>query len=303
MFTRRSFLIGGTACAAASARLVRPQGAGLRAIVPGVWFYQSDFLTTGQCNSVVIERKNDFVIVDANSPGGAVAIQAEVHRLSSKPVRYVLLTHHHGDHIYGNALWTRAGAVTVAHKNMVGELARLEPARWRMAAARDPEMAGLGDAPEAPRQTFDGSQWVLDGDDRRIEVHSFGAAHTRDDVVVYLPREQVLCTGDMALNTALNSFVDSDFRHWPKALSAASQLRAQYILPGHGAPGGVEILEGQAQFLAALNKAITAGLEGGQSAAQIAAALKLPDTLKTWVSSNLPQQVAQIYAQLAPAQK
>lgn len=303
MFTRRSFLIGGTACAAALARPARSQSAGLRAVVPGVWFYQGDFLSTGQCNSVVIERKNDFVIVDANSPGGAAAVQAEVRRLSSKPVRYVLLTHHHGDHIYGNALWTRAGAITVAHKTMVGELARIEPARWRMAAARDPEMAGLGDTPEAPRQTFDGPQWILDSDERRIEVYSFGAAHTRDDVVVYLPREQVLCTGDMALNTSLNSFVDSDFRHWPKALSAAAQLRARHILPGHGAPGGVEILEGQAQFLAALDSAITDGLGRSQSPAQIATGLKLPDTLKTWVSGNLPQQIAQIYAQLAPAPK
>jgi cyclase len=299
MFTRRSFLIGSTACAAAIARPAKPEATGLRKIVPGVWFFAGDFLSTGRCNSVVIERKNDLVVVDANSAGGAGALQAEVKRLSAKPVRYVLLTHHHGDHIYGSAVWTRAGALTVAHQSMLGELAHLEPARWRMAAARDPEVAALGDAPELPRHAFTGAQWVLDDDERRIEVHSFGAGHTRDDVVVYLPREQVLCTGDIAINTSLNSFFDCDFRHWPKALRAVVQLSARHVLPGHGEPGGVEIIEGQEQFLAALDKAVTGGLQSGLSPVQIAAGLHLPDSLHPWVGSNLPQQVAQIYAQLA----
>jgi cyclase len=295
LFTRRSFVVG-AACAAAVAR---GEGTGLRAIVPGVWFHSGDFLTTGQCNSVVIERKNDFVIVDANSAGGALALQAEVRGLSAKPVRYVLLTHHHGDHIYGNAVWTRAGAVTVAHEAMLGELTRLEPGRWRSAAKSTPEMAALGDAPEAPKQTFAGPVWVLDDDERRIEVHSFGAGHTRDDVVVYLPRERVLCSGDIAINTSLNSFMDSDFLHWPAALREVGRLDARHVLPGHGEAGGAEILEGQGQFLAALDKAVTDGLRQGKTPEQIAAGLELPERLKPWSSGNLSRQVAQICALVA----
>jgi cyclase len=275
----------------------------LQAIVPGVWFYSGDFPLNGQCNSVVIERKRDLVVVDANSVSGALAVQSAIKQLSPKPVRYVLLTHHHGDHVFGNAVWTRTGAVTVAHQSMLDELARIEPARWRSAAAHDPRMAALGDSLEPPKQTFAGPVWTLDDDVRPIEVHFFGAAHTRDDVVVYLPGDQVLCSGDVALSTSLNSFFDSDFQHWPAVLQAVRQLGAGHVLPGHGDAGGAEILEGQGRFLAALGDAVADGLARGLAPRQIASALHFPDELKPWVGRALAQQVETICAQLAPSPK
>jgi glyoxylase-like metal-dependent hydrolase (beta-lactamase superfamily II) len=292
--TRREFLVGSAAFATVLARPAHSSETGLRPVVPGVWFYQGDFLTSGQCNSVVIERRKDLVVIDANSASGALALQAELRKLSPKPVRFVLLTHHHGDHIYGNAVWTRAGAVTVAHRAMLPELVRLEPARWQSQAANDAQMAALGNAPEPPRQTFDGSSFVLDEGGRRIELHHFGTAHTRDDVVVFLPREKVLCTGDVALSTALNSFTDSDFDHWPVVLRAVAGLDARHVLPGHGNPGGPEILAGQAQFLATLAAAIDQGIHEGKSPAQIAANVHLPESLQPWVSSFMPEQIRQI---------
>jgi glyoxylase-like metal-dependent hydrolase (beta-lactamase superfamily II) len=292
--TRREFLAGSAAFATVLARPAHSSETGLRPVVPGVWFYQGDFLAKGQCNSVVIERRRDLVVIDANSASGALALQAELRKLSPKPVRFVLLTHHHGDHIYGNAAWTRAGAVTVAHRAMLAELARLEPARWQSQAANDAQMAAFGNAPEPPRQTFDGSSFVLDEGGQRIELHHFGTAHTRDDVVVFLPREKVLCTGDVALSMSLNSFTDSDFDHWPVVLRAVAGLDARHVLPGHGNPGGPEILAGQAQFLAALAAAIDQGIHEGESPAQIAANVHLPESLQPWVSSFMPEQIRQI---------
>lgn len=147
MLTRRSLIAGGVSFAAMLARTARSQTPELRPIVPGVWFYQGDFPKNGQCNSIVIERQSDLVVVDANSVGGAFALQAVLKRASGKPVGAVLLTHHHGDHLYGSAVWTRAGATTIAHRTMQSELARFEPARWRQQAAHDAQMAALGDAP------------------------------------------------------------------------------------------------------------------------------------------------------------
>lgn len=294
--TRRAFLAGSAAFATALQRPARASETGLRPIVPGIWFYQGDFLTNGQCNSVVIERRQDLVVVDANSAGGAWALQPELRKLSSKPVHYVALTHHHGDHIYGNAVWTRAGAVTVAHRSMLAELARLEPARWRSQAEKDPLMAALGNAPEPPRQTFDSPLWVLDEGGRRIELHHFGTAHTRDDVVVFLPHEGVLCTGDVALSMALNSFIDGDFDHWSVVLRAVARLGARHVLPGHGSPGGPEILTGQAQFLAAFGAAIDKGIKEGKSPAQIAAGAHFPQALQPWVSPYMSDQIEQIFS-------
>ena len=56
--------------------------------------------------------KDYLIVVDANFPSGARATMADVKKVSSKPVKYVFDTHHHGDHAYGNAVWTQAGATT-----------------------------------------------------------------------------------------------------------------------------------------------------------------------------------------------
>src|SRR5438552_2280855 len=100
----------------------------VRLIAPGVWFREGD-MDQGHCNNVIIEMKDYLIVVDANFPSGARGALADAKRLSPKPVKYVFDTHHHGDHLYGNAVWTQAGATTLASKGVADELKRLEPAR------------------------------------------------------------------------------------------------------------------------------------------------------------------------------
>ena len=100
-------------------------------IAPGVWFREGDLKNLGHCNNIVIEMKDYLIVVDANFPSGARATMADVKRVSSKPVKYVFDTHHHGDHSYGNAVWTDAGATTLAYRGVAEEMRRYEQARWQ----------------------------------------------------------------------------------------------------------------------------------------------------------------------------
>ncbi len=106
----------------------------VRIIAPGVWFREGD-LEQGHSNNVIIEMKDYMIVVDANYPSGARAAMADVKRLTTKPVKYVFDTHHHGDHLYGNVLWTRAGATTLAFEGVSEELKRFEPGRWQQAVS------------------------------------------------------------------------------------------------------------------------------------------------------------------------
>src|SRR6478609_11436851 len=110
-------------------------------IIPGVWFRQGNLDQFGHCNNIVIEMKDYLIVVDANYPSGARAAMADIKKISSKPVKYVFDTHHHGDHAYGNPLWTEAGATTFAYKGVAEEMRRLEPARWLADAARRKDVA------------------------------------------------------------------------------------------------------------------------------------------------------------------
>src|SRR5215472_17209308 len=70
----------------------------VKQIAPGVWFREGDIKNQGHCNDVIIEMKDYLIVVDANFPSGARAALADAKRVSSKPVKYVFDTHHHGDH-------------------------------------------------------------------------------------------------------------------------------------------------------------------------------------------------------------
>src|SRR5579863_9219100 len=100
----------------------------VKQIAPGVWFRQGDE-DQGHCNNTFIEMKDYLIVVDANFPSGARLAMADAKKVSPKPVKFVFITHHHGDHDYGSAVWTAAGATTFAYKAVVDELNRYEPAR------------------------------------------------------------------------------------------------------------------------------------------------------------------------------
>jgi cyclase len=268
----------------------------VKIVAPGVWFREGD-LDIGHCNNIFIEMKDYLIVVDANFPSGAKAAMADAKRISKKPVKYVFDTHHHGDHLYGNPLWTAAGATTLAFAGVAQELKRLEPARWKDTAKTRPDVAELHrDGPEPPKQDIDEPLYVLNDGSRKVEFRHFGWAHTKGDGFVYLPKEQVLCTGDAVVNGAYNATMDANIGNWPAVLAAAGKLKVKTVLPGHGVPGGRELIDGQSQFMTDLLKTVKAGVDQGKTLEEIQASAKLPESV--WVGSGLKGQVRDAYNEL-----
>jgi glyoxylase-like metal-dependent hydrolase (beta-lactamase superfamily II) len=298
----RAVLLLGFAALASLALFVSRSDANpetVRLIAPGVWFREGD-LDQGHCNNVIIEMKDYLIVVDANYPSGARNAMADAKRVSSKPVKYVFDTHHHGDHLYGNPLWTQAGATTLAFKGVADELKRLEPARWQAAAKNRKDVAELNrEGPEPPKQDINEPMFVLNDGSRKVEFRHFGWAHTRGDGFVYLPKEQVLCTGDAVVNGPYNATMDANIGNWPAVLAGADKLKVKFVLPGHGVPGGRELLAGQSQFMAELHKAVKAGIDSGKKVEDLQASIKLPGTVSEWVSENsLKRQIKDAYDEI-----
>src|ERR1044071_3598919 len=210
----------------------------IRMVVPGVWFREGD-MDQGHCNNIIIEMKDYLIVVDANFPSGAKGALADAKRVSNKPVKYVFDTHHHGDHLYGNAIWSQAGATTLAFSGVAAEIKRREPTRWQEAAKTRKDVAELNrEGPETPKQDINENLFVLNDGSRKVEFRHFGWAHTRGDGFVYLPKEQVLCSGDAAVNGPYNYMGDANVAGWPDVVRAAGKLKIRHVLPGHGLPGG-----------------------------------------------------------------
>ncbi|MGH9844504.1 MAG: alpha/beta fold hydrolase, partial [Blastocatellia bacterium] len=272
----------------------------------------------GNPNAVIIEMKEYLIVVDASYPGGAHLIMEAAKTVSPKPIKYVLVTHHHGDHSYGNAEWTKAGATTVGHIGIAEEMLRHEPALWRNAAKWRKDVAAVSPAaPELPLRIFEQSPFVLEDGTRRVEMHFFGWAHTRGDSFVFLPKEKVICTGDALVNGGFNDVGHGSIRNWNNVLAKAKSLSAKHVLPGHGRPGGPELFAGQMRFFTELQKAVQKEIDRGKKLEELVftdpkrdpafvlgnlkTTVQLPATVRHWISTDrLPRQVSDTYAQLAP---
>lgn len=282
----------------------------MRQIAPGVWFREGDLKKYGHSNNTVIEMKDYLIVVDANFPSGARAAMADIKKVTSKPVKYVFDTHHHGDHAYGNAVWTKAGAITLAHQNVAAEMQRLEPKRWQEAQSRpDVKELKLATA-EPPKQTFE-KTFTLDDGVRRVEFLHFGWAHTRGDGFLHLPKEHIVCTGDAVVNGPYNYTGDAHVGNWPNVVRAVQKLNAKTVLPGHGLPGGPEVLVGQAAFFVELRKAVEGEIRRGKKLEDLvqtkggqptSTAVKLPASVSNWVGDFLATQVNDTYLELTKNQ-
>src|SRR5438445_4417207 len=88
----------------------------VREIAPGVFFRYSAITATdknvvfGGSNNIWIVFEDHVAVIDANFPTGAAEVIAAIRKTTDKPIRYVLDTHHHGDHAYGNAVFAQQGA-------------------------------------------------------------------------------------------------------------------------------------------------------------------------------------------------
>ncbi len=310
MMKRRMWILSTFAVLAAVAFFVAAgdaQPGTVKQIVPGVWFREGDLENLGHCNNVIIEMKDYLIVVDANFPSGARLTMEAAKKVSDKPVKYVFDTHHHGDHSYGNAVWTQTGATTLAYKGVSEEMKRYEPKRWQATAKERQDVADMhSDSVEPPKQTFDKSPFTLKDDTREVRFYFFGWAHTRGDGFVYLPKEKVLCSGDAAVNGPYNYTADGNIGNWPKVTAAAAKLSVEHVLPGHGGPGGREILEGQGRFMTELHQAVETAVKQGKklddivkkNGAKLTTSIQLPDGVKTWVGDGLGDQVRDAYEEI-----
>jgi glyoxylase-like metal-dependent hydrolase (beta-lactamase superfamily II) len=146
-------------------------------------------------------------------------ILAQLKTFTNQPVKYVVNTHHHGDHSGGNAKMQAMSVQVVAS----------EQARQMMVFAKQP---GL------PNVTFsDHASIHLGGKD--VELYQFGRAHTSGDVFVYFPAQRVLASGDaFTFGAATPQLVDysggGSAKAWTGTLDGALRLDFDTVVPGHG---------------------------------------------------------------------
>jgi phosphoglycerate dehydrogenase-like enzyme/glyoxylase-like metal-dependent hydrolase (beta-lactamase superfamily II) len=272
----------------------------VRQVVPGVYFRYSAISPTdgsifGGCNNVWVVFDDYVVVIDANFPKEAGDVLAAIRKTTTKPVRYVLDTHHHGDHAWGNTVWARAGATVVAQTHCARLLKETGPADFKEAGKgpggrKDVARATL----EFPTLTFD-DKLVLDDGKQRVEFLHLGHSHTLGDAVAYLPRHKILCTGDACVNGAFNFMGHSDSASWVRCLEKMQQLDVAEVLPGHGPPAGKELLEKQKRYFVELRRQVKKLVDAGLEIDDVLRRIDMP-WYKEWTTVKpAPDNIKHVY--------
>lgn len=209
-------------------------------------------LTSFGANATAVYGDGAVLLVDPFiAPAHARLLEAAIHERTKAPIRFVVLTHHHTDHALGAAYFARKGAVVAAHHLCAERMAADHPRLIAERRAR-PELAGLfGDAAHVPPCAVFDERLDFDVEGIPVLVRHAGHAHTPGDAVL-LVGDDLVVTGDVVSNRYHANYEDASLEG---AEAAARDLLAgpgRIFVPGHGAPGGREIVERQLAYLGAV---------------------------------------------------
>ncbi len=203
-----------------------------------------------------------FVITDGGvlvvNGGDNYLLAATLHRAvrarTDQPVRWVVNENGQGHAFLGNSYWAQQGVTIIAHREAVAEIERHGQAVLASMQARNRERAE-GTRVVVPDLVVD-ELYVLEPGGTRIEIRSFGPAHSPGDISVWLPGERVLIAGDIAFHQRLlGIFQDTDVNGWIDSFDRMAELGPAIVVPGHGEPTDIETLriwtQGYLEFLRA----------------------------------------------------
>ncbi len=210
-------------------------------VAPGVYYVRGVSALGSVANGNFISNagfvitETSVVLIDAlGSPPLAELLHAAIARITPLPIRHVIVTHYHADHVYGLQYFQDRGAEVIAQARGRDYL-QSDTARRRLEESR------LTLAPWVDEHTrlVAADRWVedrltLEIGGRRFELEALGPAHTADDLAVHLPGLGVSFVGDLAFRGRIPFVGQADSRAWIGALDRLLARPLDLLVPGHG---------------------------------------------------------------------
>ena len=273
-------------------------------VADGIYYTTASGTMSVGANSPVIITDTEAIIIDSQITAAAArAMIQDLKAITDKPIRYVIDSHYHYDHAHGNQVFGPEVQV-IGHDNtrkrMLGNvleqftyLTSVDPSRvttlkQRIAEAKDPEqkatlernlanqLAYLEAMKEVkvtpPNLTLSTRMSIYRGN-REMELLYLGRGHTDTDLVVFLPKERIVLTGDL-MESVISYMGDSYPEEWITTLERLKALDFDRVMPGHGVvftgKGLITAFQGYLRsYLEQVNKLRASGLTAEQAAPRV----------------------------------
>ncbi|MBX3009991.1 MAG: MBL fold metallo-hydrolase [Caldilineaceae bacterium] len=290
----------------------------LQAIAEGVFVALAKPESGAGCNAGIIDLGDQTLIFDPFlTPQAATELRAIAESISTSPVKMVINSHYHLDHIGGNQVFPETTTIVTtstarslmlsqtaqklatyqAHANQ--RLAELEqqvstlrkPAEKQEAQQLLAQWQFLHQALPSwqirlPTMTFD-QRLVLYGSQRQVELLTYGGGHSQSDAILYLPTEQIVFMGDLISVQSHPALSDGDPGELPRILDLINRLQPQKLVPGHGPVGTAADLQVMQKYLATMTEMALTELafqtEEGADIDKRIAHLRQPIAYTAWV--------------------
>ena len=262
---------------------------------PNVWaaISNSESKTAAWANTGFVIGDDSVAVIDtteSTNAGGnfdtepAQLLLAAIRKLTSLPVRFVINTHYHLDHVGGNAVFVKAGAVVLSHHNVRGWI-HSENLRMFGKDIKSEQKVFIEALPP-PTVTYDQIVDLYLGS-RRIRLQSF-PGHTGGDSVVLIPDAKVVFTGDLFWRNIQPNLIDASTGDWIDTLDTLLKNEAgTTFVPGHGEVGTTLDVATFREYLATLRKLVSDAQVAGKSGEALADVVvpALAGKYKSWDKS------------------
>ena len=213
--------------------------------------------------AMFVVTSDGVIATDPINPEAAKIYLQEIRKITPAPIRYVVYSHHHLDHIAGGAPFKEAGALFVAHRR----------ARETLQLLKNPTAV-------IPDLVVD-DRAVLALGGRSVELHYVGRNHTDDALVVLVPKERIVFAVDwLPIRSILfRNVPESHYDEWLESIDRVLTLDWDRMIPGHPSPAGfgtkddVRALKG---YMTDLKEAVRVAAEQGKCFDQAMKEVKLP---------------------------
>lgn len=231
----------------------------------------------GGPNASFVVTSDSVVVIDTLvTPALARRLLGEIRKVTPLPIRYVITTHEHSDHVFGNQVFSPPADI-IAHESVrthyIKDVDREFAFRRRLMPTVDFSEVKV----TLPTITLSGERPTLrlHIGGREIQIHHFGPGQTAGDLFTYLPDEKVLFTGDSFNRQSINFMgAMASYEGWLSTLDRIGAMDVQAYVGGHGHPATKADISAYRGMLQSFYEQVKRGVEGGASLDDLLRTLK-----------------------------